>query len=145
MHLPPSVRLSGPGERPGGESESLTTDPPEASAVSTPRISEDAGTAGRVILHLYGLGRLANDEIGAIGFTQRGMVRTLGLRQGTLAKVLSRLRATGVVEVDRRHVAGEPRRMNVYRLTSLGESIARDLKRRRAPSDGKGMAVVGQV
>ncbi|MGI0132915.1 MAG: hypothetical protein ACREDK_07505 [Thermoplasmata archaeon] len=104
-----------------------------APSIETPRLSEGASTAGRVILHLYNLGRLGADEIGAVGFTQRGMSAALALRQGTLAKVLSRLKATGVLVVDRRHVAGESRRMNVYRLTSLGESVARDLRRNLPP------------
>lgn len=94
-------------------------------------ISRDATTAGRVIVHLSSLGRLGNDDVGLPGFTQRGMSEALDIRQGTLTKVLSRLRAARVVEVDRRHVRGQPRRLNVYRLTALGESVARDLRHRR--------------
>jgi DNA-binding PadR family transcriptional regulator len=91
-----------------------------------------------VILHLAGLGRLAYDDVGLIGHTQAGMSEALGIRQGTLTKVLSRLVAAKVVEVDRRHVHGEPRRLNVYRLTALGESVARDVRHHRKatePSD----------
>ncbi len=96
---------------------------------TTSRVSGDATVAGRVILHLYGLGRLEPHEVATIGFTQRGMVDTLALRQGTLTKVLARLKAAGVIEVDRRHVTKESRRMNVYRLSALGESVARELRR----------------
>lgn len=95
-------------------------------------VSADADTAGRVIVHLASLGRLGNDEVARIGHTQRGMTEALGIRQGTLAKVLSRLESAEVVEVDRRHVQGEPRRLKVYRLTALGESVARDLRHRRS-------------
>ena len=69
-------------------------------------------------------------EVASPAFTQGGIGEMLGVRQGTLAKLLSRLAATGVVTSDRRHVSGEPRRRNVYQLTALGESIARDLRRR---------------
>ncbi len=99
-----------------------------------PRLSEGADTAGRVIAHLGSLGRLGNDEIARVGFTQQGIGAALGLRQGTVAKVLQRLEAADVVEVDRRHVSGEPRRLKIYRLTALGESVARDLRHRRPPT-----------
>lgn len=97
----------------------------------------DADTAGRVILHLASLPRLAYDDIGLVSHTQAGMSGVLSIRQGTLTKVLSRLVAAKVVEVDRRHVHGQPRRLNVYRLTALGESIARDMlrKKTRVPSE----------
>lgn len=95
-------------------------------------VSAEADTAGRVILHLAGLGRLAYDDVGLVGHTQAGMSDALKIRQGTLTKVLSRLVAAKVVEVDRRHVQGEPRRLNAYRLTALGESAARDIRHRRA-------------
>ncbi len=90
--------------------------------------SEPAATAGRVISHLFSLGRLGREEIATVGHTQKGMTDTLHVRQGTLAKVLSRLEAAGVLETDRRHVSGQPRRLKVYYLTGLGESVARDLR-----------------
>jgi len=85
---------------------------------------------------LASLGRLGNDEVARVGFTQRGMAEALEVRQGTLAKVVSRLEAAGVVEVDRRHVSGEPRRLKVYRLTGLGESVAKDIRRQRGAKKG---------
>ena len=96
-----------------------------------PTVSSEADTAGRVILHLAGLGRLAYDEVGLIGHTQGGMCDALSIRQGTLTKILSRLIAAKVIEVDRRHVHGQPRRLNVYRLTAMGESVAREIRSRR--------------
>ncbi|MGA8276330.1 MAG: hypothetical protein WB852_08585, partial [Thermoplasmata archaeon] len=86
------------------------------------------GLARRVILHLSGLSRLGNDEVARIGFTQQGMATALGARQGSLVRVLQRLEAAGVLTVDRRHVSGVARRLKVYRLTALGESLARDLR-----------------
>jgi DNA-binding MarR family transcriptional regulator len=65
-----------------------------------------------------------------MGFTQRGIGDALGMRQGTVAKVLGRLAAAGIVESDRRHISGEARRLLVYRLTRAGELVARDLQRR---------------
>jgi DNA-binding MarR family transcriptional regulator len=100
--------------------------------VASSGLSPGADTAGRVITHLASLGRLGNDEVGRLGFTQKGMSEALGIRQGTLTKVLSRLEAAKVIEVDRRHVRGQPRRLNVYRLTALGESVARDLRHHSA-------------
>ncbi|MGB6443313.1 MAG: hypothetical protein WBF81_08465 [Thermoplasmata archaeon] len=82
-------------------------------------------------MHLVSLGRLTNDEVARLGFTQKGIIEGLGIRQGTLTKVLSRLESAKVVEVDRRHVQGQPHRLKVYRLTALGESVARDLRHRR--------------
>jgi hypothetical protein len=91
-----------------------------------------ATTAGRVILHIARLGRVGADEVAPSGSSQKGMSGELGVRQGTLTKVLQRLVAAGALTVDRRHVAGSDRRLKVYRLTELGESIARDLRRRRS-------------
>ncbi|MFI5415176.1 MAG: hypothetical protein ACHQ16_05890 [Candidatus Lutacidiplasmatales archaeon] len=94
------------------------------------RVSEGASTAGRVILHLYAQGRLAPYEVAGPEFTQSGIGSTLELRQGTVTRVLTRLTAAGVLGSDRRHVAGRSRRLLVYTLTPLGESVARDLRRR---------------
>jgi DNA-binding PadR family transcriptional regulator len=97
---------------------------------SRPAASEGVGLARRVISHLSRLGRIGPDDVAPVGFTQQGMAAALEVRQGTLVKVLQRLRAADVLTVDRRHVSGVDRRLNVYRLTSLGESIAQDLRHR---------------
>lgn len=91
--------------------------------------SDTVDIAGRLVAHLYSLGRLGPDQVAPIGHTQQGMVRALEARQGSVARALSRLEAAHVVEVDRRHVAGAPRRLNVYRLTSLGEAVARNVQK----------------
>ena len=100
--------------------------------VVSSRLSPGADTSGRVIAHLSSLGRLGNDDVGQLGFTQKGMSGALAIRQGTLTKVLSRLEAARVIEVDKRHVRGQPRRLKVYRLTPLGESVARELRHPRS-------------
>jgi hypothetical protein len=126
---------------PSRGADPVATLPPGAEAGAGPsrprRVSEGATTAGRVILHLYAQGRLAPLEVGGPEFTQAGIGMTLGLRQGTVTRVLSRLTAAGVLSSDRRHVAGRSRRLMVYTLTPLGESVARDLRRKAVPpSDG---------
>jgi len=99
-------------------------------------VSEGATMAGRVILQLYAQGRLAPHEVADPEFTQEGIGRALGLRQGTVARVVGRLTAAGVLVSDRRHVTGRPRRLMVYTLTPLGESVARDLRKNSAGSSG---------
>lgn len=85
--------------------------------------------ARKILVHLLSLGRLGEDDVARRGFTQAGMVEALGLSQGTIAKTLTRLEAANVLKADRRHVEGQPTRLKVYRLTPLGESVARDARR----------------
>src|SRR5579863_7615404 len=47
---------------------------------------EGLDLARRIIVHLSGLGRLANDEVALRGHTQSGMASALAVRQGNLAK-----------------------------------------------------------
>jgi DNA-binding MarR family transcriptional regulator len=90
-------------------------------------------TSQRVILHVLSQGRLAPGEVAPVGLSQAGIGAALGLRQSSLAKALARLVAAGVLRVERRHVERQARRLKVYELTPLGESLARDLRRRAAP------------
>jgi DNA-binding PadR family transcriptional regulator len=96
------------------------------------------GLAARVILHLSSLQRLGPNDLARLEYTQQGMVATFDVLQGSLVRVLQRLRAGDVVTVERRFVAGANRRMKVYRLTALGEAAAQDLRHpkvdRPAPS-----------
>ena len=121
--------------RPEPQSPSPEPGPP---AAPPSIVSRRADTAGRVIVHLASLGRLANDDVAKRGYTQGGIVDALGIPQGTIAKVLDRLEAADVVETSTRHVSGEPRRLKVYRLTALGESVARELRLRRTGGDERG-------
>jgi DNA-binding PadR family transcriptional regulator len=99
-------------------------------------------TSQRVILHVMSQGRLPPGEVAPFGLSQAGMGRALEVTQSALAKTLARLVAGGVLTVGRRHVKGEDRRLKVYELTPLGESLARDLRRRAprfsAPVNGTG-------
>jgi len=91
------------------------------------------GLAARVILHLSLLPPLSVNDLASLGRTQQGMVTVLAVRQGSLTKVLQRLLAGDAVTVERRYVVGANQRLKVYRLTALGESLARDLRHRMFP------------
>ena len=86
----------------------------------------------RVILHLAAQGRLYDDEIATPAFTQAGMSETLGVGQSPLSNILRRLVVGGVISQDVRHVRGKPKRLRVYRLTSMGEALAVEIRRQRA-------------
>ncbi|MCI4336657.1 MAG: hypothetical protein L3K17_05610 [Thermoplasmata archaeon] len=64
------------------------------------------------------------------------MTEALGVAQSALTKVLRRLIDGGALLEARTHVSGEPRRLKVYQLTSHGEAIARDLRRRSGAGGG---------
>ncbi len=91
---------------------------------------KDIGLAARVILHLSRLESLGPNDMARLEFTQQGMVAAFAVRQGSLVKVLQRLRVGDVVTVERRFVADTDRHMKVYRLTALGEATARNIRRR---------------
>lgn len=134
---PPDPAVGSPVPAPAAtapEMENIAAIRGTAPAAELPRaISLGASTAGRIVVHLSTLGRLMDDEVARMGFTQAGIMDALGLRQGTLAKALARLEAAEIVRSDRRHVTGMPRRLKVYRLTPLGDSLAKSLRRRGAP------------
>jgi DNA-binding PadR family transcriptional regulator len=96
--------------------------------------SEGMGLAARVLLHLAQLPPLGPNDLASLGHTQQGMVTALAVRQGSLTKVLRRLLAGDAVTVERRYVAGAEQRLKVYRLSPLGETLARDLRHRLTPS-----------
>jgi DNA-binding MarR family transcriptional regulator len=91
--------------------------------------NQGIGLAARVILFLYGLGPLSPNDMALLSYTQQGMAKELQVRQDSLVRVLQRLTASGVTIVERRFVVDANRRMKVYRLTYLGESAARSLRR----------------
>lgn len=115
----------------GPATETAGTVPVAVAEATVPPAPEAAGPrlklSQRVMLHLYRQGHLAEGEVAPIGFTQSGMSDALGVAQSPLSSVLRRLTVAGLVVQDTRHVRGQPRRLRVYRLTPLGESVARDL------------------
>jgi len=113
-------------------------DPPESSEPGSSLASEDdpepaVQVSHRVLLHLYRQGRLSGDEVAPRARSQAGMIESLRVRQGTLAGVLQRLEAAGVVSAETAHVRGGPRRVKVYRLTDRGLQLARELQAARSP------------
>jgi PKD repeat protein/DNA-binding MarR family transcriptional regulator len=139
-----------PAPEPIGPATSAGTTAPPSREIVPPAASVDPGAAPsatapagqpttealrisqRIVLHLAAQGALGPDEVASPGFTQAGISRALGVRQNALTNVLRRLVAAEVVVEDVRHVRGQPRRLKVYRLTSRGQALARDLRTRRA-------------
>jgi PKD repeat protein/DNA-binding MarR family transcriptional regulator len=99
---------------------------PEAAA----REANDLRLSQRILLHLYGQGRLADDEVATAAFTQSGMIGSLDTQQSLLSNVLRRMIYSGFLTQDVRHVRGASRRLRVYRLTPKGDRIARELRDR---------------
>ncbi|MCI4321306.1 MAG: hypothetical protein L3K05_03245 [Thermoplasmata archaeon] len=143
-HLRPAPRPT-PALEPEDPSAARTEDavprvevvrPPVPSAREPTGGSDDAPpeerlrTSQRVILQVMAQGRLAPGEVAPFGLSQAGMGEALHLTQSSLAKTLGRLVAAGVLTVGRRHVEHQDRRLKVYELTPLGESLARDLRHR---------------
>ena len=113
--------------------------PPEAAPAGPPKMHvapEALRVSQRIVLHLASLGTLGHDEVAPVGFTQVGMSEVLRVRQNALTNVLRRLVAADVITEDTRHVRGQPRRLKVYRLTSRGEALARDLRRAHGATGG---------
>ncbi|MCI4364402.1 MAG: PKD domain-containing protein [Thermoplasmata archaeon] len=107
------------------------------SPVSAPPVPEEAAREAndlrlsqRILLHIYGQGRLGDDEVATSPFTQSGMITALGTQQSLLSNVLRRMIYSGFLTQDVRHVRGASRRLRVYRLTSKGDRIAHELRDR---------------
>lgn len=119
---------SAAGERPeqAASQEHLEKSLRLATAVSA-RFLGEARLSRRLILHIAALPRIGPDDLGQWGHTQPGIAEALMVTQGAVAKVVRRLGAAGALEVGRRHVVGEARRLKVYTLTWSGEILAREL------------------
>ncbi|MGA8664121.1 MAG: PKD domain-containing protein [Thermoplasmata archaeon] len=124
----PPMTPSGP---PPPAPESAPIRPPSLPTAETFRISQ------RIVLHLAAQGASGPYDVAPPGATQAGISAALGVRQNALTNVLRRLLDGGVLEVDVRHVQGQPRRLKTYRLTSRGELLARELRHRppRGPAE----------
>jgi len=124
--------LPAPALTPNGPAASDHTLPVEA--LPTP---SQVRLSGRIVLHLFFLGRIGPDDVGLPGGTQQGIGDALRAEQSAVSKVLRRLVAAEVLVVSRRHVRGRERRLNVYTLTRRGELLAHELRARMPPpTDG---------
>lgn len=88
-----------------------------------------------VVAYLGALPTLGPDDIATIDWTQKGMSDRLHTGQNQVSNVLRRLVSSGIVVERLEHVQGQPRRLKVYRLTLRGESLAREVRRRRPISN----------
>ncbi|MCI4340349.1 MAG: hypothetical protein L3J73_03670, partial [Thermoplasmata archaeon] len=90
----------------------------------------DGSMGNLIILHLARQRRLAPGDVAPSELTQQGMETALGRPQSSFARALSRLEETGVVVAEIRHIRGAARRRKAYTLTSLGETLAKELRSR---------------
>ncbi len=92
---------------------------------------EQVRLSERVILHLARLGRIDPEAPAAPTRTQQGLVAATGGSQSAVSKVLRQMVASGMVEEERRHIAGVSHRMKAYALSRRGELLAREVAARR--------------
>jgi len=100
---------------------------------SVPTLDADLRLSQRVLLHVARQGIVGPNDVAPRALSQGGMVEALAVPQGVLTGVLRRLVAAGVISEHREHARGVDRRVKVYRLTSLGEQVARELRTRPKP------------
>ncbi len=121
---------SGPTVPASPRPDSPVTPPPKSATVP----AETLRLSFRLVLHIAAQGAVGAHEVAPPELTQAGMAKALGAKQNTIATLLKRLEVAQVLTSDVRHVKGAPRRMKVYRLTTRGEELARDIRTRRASS-----------
>jgi DNA-binding MarR family transcriptional regulator len=113
---------------PGGSRPARRAAAPPASGAPT----EAVRLSQRVILHVYAQGDLPFGAVAPFGLCQAGIGEALGVTQGGLAAVLRRLQAAGILTAERGHVRGRDRRLKIYRLSTRGVALARELRARVA-------------
>jgi hypothetical protein len=84
----------------------------------------------RVVVQLDRLGPPGPDGTARPDATQGGLAGALGVTQGAVSKVLTRLAAVSMVVSELRHVRGRDRRVWVYHLSREGEGLAREIEQR---------------
>ena len=85
----------------------------------------------RILLHLARQGRLGPDDVAPREMSQAGMVESLHVGQGTLTGALRALVDAGLLSEKREHARGVERRVKIYRLTSAGEALAKEIRSHR--------------
>lgn len=136
MGVPPSVGDAAlpptgyavPGD--GSTPVPVWNPPPSLDARLSGANAESVRLALRVVVQLDRLGPPGPDGTARPETTQDGLAGTLGVTQGAVSKVLTRLVAVNIVAEERRHVRGRDRRVRVYYLSRQGEGLARDIERR---------------
>jgi DNA-binding PadR family transcriptional regulator len=127
--------MGGPADRPlqpegkGGPPIVDAWHPPEHALTRVAEVSRDQVRLSlRVVVHLHRAGPPGEDEVARLESTQQGLVRSLGVTQGAVSKILSRLVAAEVIRQERRHVRGLNRRVRAYFLTARGLALAREIE-----------------
>lgn len=100
-------------------------DPPTSVPADQVHLSE------RLLIVLAREGRPGDDSPVRPVRTQAGLANVLTSNQSAVSKVLRRLVAAELVTEERRHVPGHTQRLKVYALTRRGETLARQVARRR--------------
>lgn len=106
--------------------------PKSVESSSGPRKVNQIRLSRRIVMLLDRQPRTGRYEPAVPLQTQAGMSAFLNSNQSVVARILRRLVASGIVEVELKHVSGRERRLKVYALTPRGEALARDLRRRSA-------------
>jgi DNA-binding MarR family transcriptional regulator len=135
---PETPLLPHPSDSPTGPNRptSVSTAPAEEPSTRPRSLppTETLRLSQRLILHIYAQGNLPPGEVAPPGLCQSGMVDALGIPQAGLAAVIRRLEAAGILLGERGHVRGHDRRLKIYRLSSRGVEVARELRlRARSP------------
>lgn len=108
-----------------------TWDPPRAPVSGPAQLNDErVRLALRVVVRLDRLGPPGPDGTARPEATQVGLAEAIGVTQGAVSKVLSRLAAVNIVAQERRHVPGRDRRVRVYYLSREGTELARDIEQR---------------
>lgn len=126
-------RSDGIGLPPGSLSQPATT-PVLQLTPQTGRVEEPTlrlRLSQRILLHIARQGHLGPDDVAPRGMSQAGMVEALDVGQGTLTGALRALVDAGLLSEKREHARGVERRVKIYRLTSSGEALAKELRSRR--------------
>ncbi|MDE1821789.1 MAG: PKD domain-containing protein [Euryarchaeota archaeon] len=130
----PPVEVTAPPSEPSAPSTTAEPVPPSQEKPERPPVvpRETLRLSFRLVVHIAAQGALGSHEVAPASLTQAGMAQAMGAKQNTIATILKRLEVAGVLTSDVRHVKGAPRRMKVYRLTTRGEALARDIRSRRS-------------
>jgi DNA-binding MarR family transcriptional regulator len=133
----PSAREAFQGDTPtAGGSRSVRPEP-DPRDLQDGRTSKDRSPtlpelqiSARILLHIARQPRVGREEVPPPSLTQAGIAEALGSTQASVSNALNRLVDGGAVEVERSYVQHRWIRLKTYRLTALGERLARQIRQR---------------
>lgn len=131
---PPAARAGRVEEAPlDGVARSSSVSIMAGPTLATPTVTELEPTqeelriSARLLLHIARQPRPAPRETAPEALTQAGMAAALRTSQSAVSNALHRLVDGGALEVERSHVRRKMQRLKVYRLTSHGELLVRQI------------------